>query len=212
MKRRIFIHSIIASVLFGIYLQNKSIVAATNTVVSPGEGSENPHGASPGFFIENELAKNYTFGQFVVGRSNQYAHCAALHVSENRWSSCHPVFIHSPTGLGKTHLLHAIGHGIKSENPNTKVLQIHAMQFVSEMKRAMQQKQTDEFMAFFLRLDVLLIDDIEFLSGKERSQRELSSILDAMVNNHKQIVTTGHTAPQKIERINEPLKFILGAR
>ena len=85
------------------------------------------------------------------------------------------------------------------------------MQFVVEMKRAMQQKQTDEFKAFFLRLDVLLIDDIEFVAGKERSQRELSSILDAMVNNHKQIVITGHTSPQEIERINEPLKFILGS-
>jgi chromosomal replication initiator protein len=211
MKRRKFIHTISAGVLLGVYSQSKSILAATNTVASPGEGTENPHIASPGFLIENELAKNYTFKQFVEGKSNRPARHAALHISENRWSYRTPVFIHSPTGLGKTHLLHAIGNGINANNPNTNFLQIHTMQFVAEMKRAMQQKQTDEFKAFFLRLDVLLIDDIEFVAGKERSQRELSAILDAMVNNHKQIVITGHTSPQEIERINEPLKFILGS-
>ena len=211
MKRRRFIHSIGAGVLLGIYSQNKSIRAAADTVISPGVGSENPHIASTGFLIENELAKNYTFEQFVEGKSNRLAHTAALHVSETRWSIRTPLFIHAQTGLGKTHLLHAIGHKAKSDNPNTKVLQIHAMQFVAEMKHAIQRKQTDEFRAFFQRLDVLLIDDIEFLAGKEKFQRALSYILDALVNNHKQIVITGHTAPQEIERINEPLKFILGS-
>ena len=211
MKRRKFIHTIGAGLLLGIYSQRKSILAATNTVATPGEGSENPRIAKSANLIENELAKNYTFEQFVEGKSNRLARTAALHISKNRWRACNPVYIHSQTGLGRTHLLHAIANGINANNSNTKVLQIHAMQFVAEMKHAIQRKQTDGFRTFFQRLDVLLIDDIEFVAGKERSQRELSYILDAMVNNHKQIVITGHTAPQEIERINEPLKFILGS-
>ncbi|MEA3302341.1 MAG: DnaA/Hda family protein [Pseudomonadota bacterium] len=142
-------------------------------------------------------------------KANQRARHAAHHILNNSCSSCDPVFIHSHAGNGKTHLLHAIGNRVKRDSPDMRVLQIHTQRFVAELRRAIRQNTIDEFRAFFQGLDVLLIDDIEFLAGKERSQRELSYILGALVKNQKQIVITGQTTPQEAKGINEHLKFIL---
>ncbi|MGZ8191613.1 MAG: DnaA ATPase domain-containing protein, partial [Methylococcaceae bacterium] len=117
----------------------------------------------------NFLNKAFTFDNFVEGKSNQLARAASIQVSENPGKAYNPLLIYGSSGLGKTHLMHAIGNAVFQKNPSANIVYLHSEKFVQDMVRALQQNSIDSFKQFYRRIDVLLIDDIQFFAGKERS-------------------------------------------
>ena len=122
--------------------------------------------------LKTNLNRNFTFDSFVEGKSNQLAFAAARQVAENPGGSYNPLFIYGGVGLGKTHLMHAVGHAMREKNPEAKIVYLHSERFVADMVKALQLKAIDEFKRFYRSVDALLIDDIQFFAGKERSQEE----------------------------------------
>ncbi len=133
------------------------------------------------------LNPKYTFDTFVIGKSNQFAHAAALAVSESPANAYNPLFLHGGVGLGKTHLMHAIGHYILEHNHNTKILYITSERFTNELITAIQTNKNTEFRNRYRNADVLLIDDIQFIAGKESSQEEFFHTFNTLYNADKQI-------------------------
>ncbi|HDH98648.1 MAG TPA: chromosomal replication initiator protein DnaA [Deltaproteobacteria bacterium] len=158
----------------------------------------------------SSLIKHYTFDQFVEGKSNQLARAAALQVAQNPGSAYNPFFIYGGVGLGKTHLMHAIGHSIKSNNPQAKVVYLHSERFVADMIKALQHNKMNEFKKYYRSLDALLIDDIQFFAGKERSQEEFFHTFNALLEGQKQIILTCDTFPKGVKNLEERLKSRLG--
>lgn len=158
----------------------------------------------------SSLIKHYTFDQFVEGKSNQLARAAALQVAENPGSAYNPFFIYGGVGLGKTHLMHAIGHSIKKNNPQAKVVYLHSERFVADMIKALQHNKMNEFKKYYRSLDALLIDDIQFFAGKERSQEEFFHTFNALLEGQKQIILTCDTFPKGVKNLEERLKSRLG--
>jgi len=151
------------------------------------------------------LNPSFTFDSFVTGKANQLARAAAIQVSENPGISYNPLFIYGGVGLGKTHLVHAIGNHVLQQRPQTKIRYIHAEQYVTDVVRAYQQKSFDEFKRYYHSLDLLLIDDIQFFSNKGRTQEEFFYAFNALVEAHKQIVITCDTYPKEIAGMEERL-------
>lgn len=151
------------------------------------------------------LIKHYIFDQFVVGRSNKLALEAALQVAKNPGYAYNPLLIYGGVGLGKTHLMHSIGHAIQSSEPESRIVYLHSERFVADMIKALQTCKLDDFQKFYRSLDVLLIDDIQFLAGKERSQMEFLHTFNALMEGNKQIVITCDTLPQAIDSMDERL-------
>ncbi|MCW8983503.1 MAG: chromosomal replication initiator protein DnaA, partial [Gammaproteobacteria bacterium] len=158
----------------------------------------------------SSLITHYTFDQFVEGKSNQLARAAALQVAENPGTAYNPFFIYGGVGLGKTHLMHAIGHSIKSVNPQAKVVYLHSERFVADMIKALQHNKMNEFKKYYRSLDALLIDDIQFFAGKERSQEEFFHTFNALLEGQKQIILTCDTFPKGVKNLEERLKSRLG--
>ena len=146
-----------------------------------------------------------TFENFVTGKSNQLARAAAIQVTHNPGVSYNPLFLYGGVGLGKTHLIHAIGNHLLQENPNARIRYIHAEQFVSGVVKAYQRKAFDEFKQYYHSLDLLLIDDIQFFSGKTRTQEEFFYTFEALVANKAQVIITSDTYPKEINGIDERL-------
>ena len=151
------------------------------------------------------LNRNFNFDNFVTGKANQLARAAALQVAENPGISYNPLFIYGGVGLGKTHLVQAIGNHLCSERPQARVRYIHAEQYVTDVVRAYQQKSFEEFKRYYHSLDLLLIDDIQFFSNKDRTQEEFFYAFNALVEAHKQIVITCDTYPKEIAGMQERL-------
>ena len=151
------------------------------------------------------LNRNFNFDNFVTGKANQLARAAALQVAENPGISYNPLFIYGGVGLGKTHLVQAIGNHLCSLRPQARVRYIHAEQYVTDVVRAYQQKSFDEFKRYYHSLDLLLIDDIQFFSNKGRTQEEFFYAFNALVEAHKQIVITCDTYPKEIAGMEERL-------
>jgi len=164
----------------------------------------------PGSSYRSSLINHYTFDQFVEGKSNQLARAAALQVAQNPGSAYNPFFIYGGVGLGKTHLMHAIGHSIKSDNPQAKVVYLHSERFVADMIKALQHNKMNEFKMFYRSLDALLIDDIQFFAGKERSQEEFFHTFNALLEGQKQIILTCDTFPKGVKNLEDRLKSRLG--
>lgn len=158
----------------------------------------------------SSLIKHYTFNQFVEGKSNQLARAAALQVAQNPGTAYNPFFIYGGVGLGKTHLMHAIGHSIKSDNPQAKVVYLHSERFVADMIKALQHNKMNEFKMYYRSIDALLIDDIQFFAGKERSQEEFFHTFNALLEGQKQIILTCDTFPKGVKNLEERLKSRLG--
>lgn len=160
------------------------------------------------------LNKNLTFDTYVEGNSNQLPKEAARLVSERQPgqdpSAHNPLFIYGGVGLGKTHLMHAIGNKILENNPDTKVLYLHSERFVADMVKALQTNAINEFKRFYRSLDVLLIDDIQFFAGKDRSQEEFFHTFNALLEGQQQIVLTSDRYPKEIEGVEERLKSRFG--
>jgi len=153
----------------------------------------------------SRLNRGFTFDSFVTGKANQLARAAALQVAENPGTSYNPLFVYGGVGLGKTHLVQAIGNQVAADRPQARIRYIHAEQYVTDVVRAYQQKSFDEFKRYYHSLDLLLIDDIQFFSNKGRTQEEFFYAFNALVEAHKQIVITCDTYPKEIAGMEERL-------
>jgi len=153
----------------------------------------------------SRLNQSFTFDSFVTGKANQLARAAALQVSENPGISYNPLFVYGGVGLGKTHLLQAIGNSVAAQRPQSRIRYTHAEQYVTDVVRAYQQKSFDEFKRYYHSLDLLLIDDIQFFSNKGRTQEEFFYAFNALVEAHKQIVISCDTFPKEISGMEERL-------
>ncbi len=152
------------------------------------------------------LNHKYTFDLFVSGTGNQFAHAAAVAVANNPAATYNPLFIYGGVGLGKSHLLNAIGHTIHTSSPELNVCYCSAEKFMYEMVNALRQKKMDQFRARFRTIDVLLVDDIQFISGKVGTQEEFFHTFNALYDMHKQIVITSDKFPREISDLEERLR------
>lgn len=160
--------------------------------------------------VLNYLNKTFTFENFVEGKANQLARAAALQVAKNSGKAYNPLFIYGGVGLGKTHLMHAIGNMILEQNPRANVLYLHSERFVADMVKALQRNSINEFKKFYRSLDALLIDDIQFFAGKERSQEEFFHTFNALLDAEQQVVLTCDRYPKEISGLEERLKSRFG--
>ena len=160
--------------------------------------------------IANRLNPTFTFDTFVEGKSNQLARAAASQVSKNPGKSYNPLFIYGGVGLGKTHLMQAIGNALLINNPSAKISYLHSERFVSDMVKGLQHNTISEFKRAYRSLDTLLIDDIQFFAGKERSQEEFFHTFNALLEGHRQIVLTCDRYPKEVNGLEERLQSRFG--
>jgi chromosomal replication initiator protein len=213
----------LASQYFGLPINVNFVLdvegGASNTKTSPAvdlivaEPNEPPETESvilveeQSFEIEDhsKLNPNLTFETFVTGKANQLARAASIQVAHNPGTSYNPMFLYGGVGLGKTHLIHAIGNHLLKEKPNARIRYIHAEQYVSDVVRAYQQKAFDRFKRYYHSLDLLLIDDIQFFSGKSRTQEEFFYAFEALLSNKSQVIITSDTYPKEMAGIDDRL-------
>jgi chromosomal replication initiator protein len=163
-----------------------------------------------GAVLGSRLNRAFTFDSFVEGKSNQLARAAAYQVAQNTGNAYNPLFIYGGVGLGKTHLMHAIGNEILARNPGAKVAYVHSERFVSDMVRGLQHNTIAEFKRSYRSLDALLIDDIQFFAGKDRSQEEFFHTFNALLEGQRQIVLTCDRYPKEVAGLEERLKSRFG--
>jgi chromosomal replication initiator protein len=177
-----------------------------------------PHHRSPGrgrnhnalVRHKSSLNPDATFANFVEGKSNQLGRAASLQVSENPGGAYNPLFIYGGVGLGKTHLMHAVGNLIVERNPTAKVIYLHSERFVQDMVKALQHNAMDEFKRYYRSVNALLIDDIQFFAGKERSQEEFFHTFNALLEGQQQIILTCDRYPKEVSGLEERLKSRFG--
>jgi len=183
------------------------LVLARSNEPAPGRPASppRPEESPPAGAERRRLNRAFTFGTFVTGKANQLARAAAIQVAENPGISYNPLFIYGGVGLGKTHLLQAIGNYVAENRPAARIRYTHAERYVTDVVRAYQQKSFEEFKRYYHSLDLLLIDDIQFFSNKGRTQEEFFYAFNALVEAHKQIVITCDTYPKDIAGMEERL-------
>lgn len=159
---------------------------------------------------QHQLVDNYTFDSFVEGKSNQLALAAAQQVAENPGDSYNPLFLYGGVGLGKTHLMHAVGHYLKEQNPQAKIVYLHSERFVADMVKALQLNAINDFKRFYRSVDALLIDDIQFFAKKDRSQEEFFHTFNALLEGGQQMILTCDRYPKEIDGLEERLKSRFG--
>jgi len=159
---------------------------------------------------QSNINPNHTFDNFVEGKSNQLAKAASLQVAENPAVAYNPLFLYGGVGLGKTHLLHAIGNQIMRNNPQAKVLYLHSERFVADMVKALQTNAMNDFKRYYRTVDALLIDDIQFFAGKDRSQEEFFHTFNALLESQLQVILTCDRYPKEISGVEERLKSRFG--
>ncbi len=159
---------------------------------------------------ESNLNPNSTFDTFVEGKSNQLARAASLQVVANPGKAYNPLFLYGGVGLGKTHLMHAVGNQMLRNNPNARVLYLHSERFVGDMVKALQHNAINEFKRYYRSVDALLIDDIQFFAGKERSQEEFFHTFNALLEGHQQIILSCDRYPKEVNGLEERLKSRFG--
>jgi chromosomal replication initiator protein len=160
--------------------------------------------------LKSNLNSAFTFDTFVEGKSNQLALAAAQQVAENPGGSYNPLFIYGGVGLGKTHLMHAVGNAMRERKPDAKIVYLHSERFVADMVKALQLKAIDEFKQFYRSVDALLIDDIQFFAGKDRSQEEFFHTYNALLERGQQMILTCDRYPKEIDGVEERLKSRFG--
>ncbi len=165
---------------------------------------------SEGIVVGVRLNPDFTFDGFVEGKSNQLAKAAALQVAENPGRAYNPLFIYGGVGLGKTHLMQAVGHAIKARDSEARVAYIHSERFVSDMVIALQHNKMNEFKTAYRSLDALLIDDIQFFANKDRSQEEFFHTFNALLEGQQQVIVTCDRYPKEVSGLEERLKSRFG--
>lgn len=158
----------------------------------------------------NNINPKHKFDNFVEGKSNQLARAAASQVASNPGGAYNPLFLYGGTGLGKTHLLHAVGNGILDSKPNPRVVYMHSERFVQDMVKALQNNAIEDFKRYYRSVDALLIDDIQFFANKERSQEEFFHTFNALLEGNQQIILTSDRYPKKIDGVEDRLKSRFG--
>ena len=156
------------------------------------------------------LVESFTFSSFVEGKSNHMALAAAKQVAQNPRGDYNPLFIYGGVGLGKTHLMHAVGNQILKNSPNKRIVYVHSEKFVTDMVKALQLGAMSEFKSFYRNADALLIDDIQFFAGKEQSQEEFFHTFNALLDRNHQMILTCDKYPKEIDGLEERLKSRLG--
>jgi chromosomal replication initiator protein len=173
----------------------------TNSVSTPAAVTE----VSPAPPSEPSLSSKYTYDSFVVGSCNQFAHAASLAVAEAPGRTYNPLYLYGGVGLGKTHLMHACGHAIKSRNQHLKLCYISSERFMNDLINAIRYDKTQSFREKYRSVDVLLIDDVQFMAGKERTQEEFFHTFNALYDQQKQIVISSDCPPREIPTLEERL-------
>ncbi|MEQ8262504.1 chromosomal replication initiator protein DnaA [Pseudohaliea sp.] len=159
---------------------------------------------------QHNLVANYTFRNFVEGKSNQLALAAANQVAENPGDAYNPLFLYGGVGLGKTHLMHAVGNALKENNPEARIVYLHSERFVADMVKALQLNAITDFKRYYRSVDALLIDDIQFFAKKDRSQEEFFHTFNALLEGGQQMILTCDRYPKEIEGLEERLKSRFG--
>lgn len=162
------------------------------------------------FSSQTNLNKSFNFNNFVEGKSNQLARAAALQVAQNPGTAYNPLLLYGGVGLGKTHLMHAVGNIITQNNPGAKVIYLHAERFVGDMVKSLQRNLMNDFKRFYRSVDALLIDDIQFFAGKDRSQEEFFHTFNALFEGDRQIVLSCDSYPKEIKGLEDRLKSRFG--
>ena len=169
-----------------------------------------PRPAPAALVSPSNLVEGYTFERFVEGKSNQLALAAAQQVAEHPGSSYNPLFLYGGVGLGKTHLMHAVGNAMRRQNPEAKIVYLHSERFVADMVKALQLNAINDFKRFYRSVDALLIDDIQFFANKDRSQEEFFHTFNALLEGGQQMILTCDRYPKEIEGVEERLKSRFG--
>jgi len=164
----------------------------------------------PEIVHDSNINERFVFENFVEGKSNQLARAASVQVAANPGKAYNPLFLCGGVGLGKTHLAHAVGNTILAQNPAAKVVYLHSERFVADMVKALQNNAMDKFKKYYRSIDCLLIDDIQFFAGKDRSQEEFFHTFNALLDNNQQIVLTCDRYPKEINGLEERLKSRFG--
>ncbi len=164
----------------------------------------------PRAVIDHNLNPSFTLESFVEGKSNQLARAASIQVAENPGAAYNPLFLYGGVGLGKTHLMHAIGNMMLQHRPEAKVVYLHSERFVGHMVKALQHNAIDAFKQYYRSLDCMLIDDIQFFAGKERSQEEFFHTFNALLEGGRQIILTCDRYPKEVEGLEERLRSRFG--
>ncbi|HEY6823154.1 MAG TPA: chromosomal replication initiator protein DnaA [Steroidobacteraceae bacterium] len=178
---------------------------------TPLRGAAAPHPPrTGGLVVGARLNPDFTFATFVEGKSNQLAKAAALQVAENPGRAYNPLFLYGGVGLGKTHLMHSIAHLVKERDPEARIAYVHSERFVGDMVRALQHNSMNEFKTAYRSLDALLIDDIQFFAGKERSQEEFFHTFNELLEGQHQVILSCDRYPKEVEGLEERLKSRFG--
>ncbi|MGM3389829.1 chromosomal replication initiator protein DnaA [Stutzerimonas stutzeri] len=183
--------------------------AAGESVATPARTERNVQ-VEGGLKHTSYLNRTFTFENFVEGKSNQLARAAAWQVADNPKHGYNPLFLYGGVGLGKTHLMHAVGNHLLKKNPNAKVVYLHSERFVADMVKALQLNAINEFKRFYRSVDALLIDDIQFFAKKERSQEEFFHTFNALLEGGQQVILTSDRYPKEIDGLEERLKSRFG--
>lgn len=188
------------------------VATATPAVSEPSVPAVAPKAAALNPVIEHNsnLNPNFTFDNFVEGKSNQLARAASLQVANNPGSAYNPLFLYGGVGLGKTHLMHAVGNQILKHKPNAKIIYLHSERFVADMVKALQTNTMEEFKRYYRTVDALFIDDIQFFAGKDRTQEEFFHTFNTLLEGQQQMILTCDRYPKEISGLEERLKSRFG--
>ena len=188
--------------VFSVSIENKIAPANKSKKITETKNTKTGSRDLPGASLD----PRYTFDNFVVGKPNELAHAAARRVAEGGDVSFNPLFLHGGVGLGKTHLMHAIAWEIKKRDPNAKVLYLSAEQFMYRFVQALRFKDTISFKEMFRSVDVLMVDDVQFIAGKSSTQEEFFHTFNALIDQNKQVIISGDRAPVDMEQLEDRIK------
>ncbi|MEC9482702.1 MAG: chromosomal replication initiator protein DnaA [Halomonas sp.] len=194
----------------GDYADEQEIEQLREESARRGGGGERQVQVEGSLKHQSGLNPNFTFETFVEGKSNQLARAASRQVSENPGGAYNPLFLYGGVGLGKTHLMHAVGNQLAGQRENAKVIYLHSERFVADMVKALQLNAINDFKRFYRSVDALLIDDIQFFAGKERSQEEFFHTFNALLEGGQQMILTSDRYPKEISGVEERLKSRFG--
>ena len=186
------------------------VVHTRSPAVRPAQPSSTVSHKSPNPNHRSNINPTYQFENFVEGKSNQLGKAAAMQVAENPGGAYNPLFLYGGTGLGKTHLLHAVGNGIIKNKPDAKVVYMHSERFVQDMVKALQNNAIEDFKRYYRSVDALFIDDIQFFANKDRSQEEFFHTFNALLEGNHQIILTSDRYPKEIDGVEDRLKSRFG--